>query len=1256
MPLKFLQRGAKWPKSYGFEIYGSGPTYVVSVEKGSTACRANLRPGDQILEVEGQDVTTMSASAVKNLARESRTQPPSLEVVSCLARLILEPVPLSGYGFSVLNERPVVVGSVDFGGPAYQAGLRVGDIILEVNGTKPEGVETVGTILSQRSGRLSMLTIPAGRLGNLVLVDKRLNQLPPSDLRVHRARDLYEKLASVLGDDYDRKMAVVAVLKQYAEDRDIDILCRSLAAILQTPHQRTIIRYIRALVSPNQRAAFDELLTSQILSPAHSNRSGHVTPVKTTHVIGVKKVVQVLRENESFGFVVKGCNPAFIESVDEFGPADRAGLCPGDFIVKLNGLDVRRCDHDRLVQLLQDSGYSPTLQVLRCRDDQQAVLSPSSSLSSLSSSSSESSHGSDFLPDEDVHVDSDGTTFSERAQYLLTARERNQLKKALQSYELNRDVISLHASLEPVLDTPSKCILWKFILVCLQSHHRDYILHRVDLPREVVTELVSGETRSFKDHTIKKEYLGKRIISGGGGGSSRHLDQTSFQRHVDFLLTSTERVQFKKALQAYHEKQDIKRLAEVMNLLLDTPSKRILWRYVIPRLSPAHQGVVRKTLDIPDSHSGVDAKNADRDDDITSLTSDEESDISEVSELSSERNTATGRDQGLSRIVIRSGEDQAHMRELQITRQAVEEANQAVKSKTEGKEVFITHSDDDEDNDSDEMDYLKSRRYVTIIPVGYPGFSLDRRPFYSREMDQEEFFSFRKGMEMTVADADSGTRVLRSTPGVKRSPTVSPPSVMRGKDASSSESEEADQSVTRQQTRTKRSTETYGHGERKVLKELEDVMASEISDLDSPSQHQHHRHQQPVASEDTEVDSTRPPVVPPPPPPPPPPPGGPLTSGQVAGQHMNIKRINWEKLDNSHVENTVWEQMCDQDLSEVIRYLELESQFSTKPSRTRDLGKKKEICIMSSKKAYNISILLGHLKMTVAEIKRAIFLMDEDTLTPELLRQLIAYSPSKQEKSEYDAFKGDVEDLSKPDQFAYEMSQVYAYERRLMALLFKACFREKIDEMKESLRSIRVASNELRHSKRLARILELILAMGNHLNKGNNRVGEAAGFRITFLTQLDITKTADSKSTFLHVLTDTIYKKFPELLAVREDLGAVAVAAKVSNLSLNEDMQELKKGLQDVSTTLEEIGSHCQTTSSIDHFPEVIGRFIAHASDEIQSIFRQQATAMHDFSTMVSFFGEDPRLVTTSDVFSIFHDFIEKFEKAHRHNVIYRRR
>ena len=55
----------------------------------------------------------------------------------------------------------------------------------------------------------------------------------------------------------------------------------------------------------------------------------------------IRDRIQVMRENGSFGFVVKGCNPAYIESVDPNGPADTAGLVAGDFLIKLNGLDVR---------------------------------------------------------------------------------------------------------------------------------------------------------------------------------------------------------------------------------------------------------------------------------------------------------------------------------------------------------------------------------------------------------------------------------------------------------------------------------------------------------------------------------------------------------------------------------------------------------------------------------------------------------------------------------------------------------------------------------------------------------------------------------------------------------------------------------------------------------------------------------------------------------------------------------------------------
>jgi hypothetical protein len=68
-------------------------------------------------------------------------------------------------------------------------------VILEVNGKQPENVESLGTVLTQRPGRLTMLTIPVGRSGNLVHVDKGLNSLPTSDPRVHKAKELYDKVS-----------------------------------------------------------------------------------------------------------------------------------------------------------------------------------------------------------------------------------------------------------------------------------------------------------------------------------------------------------------------------------------------------------------------------------------------------------------------------------------------------------------------------------------------------------------------------------------------------------------------------------------------------------------------------------------------------------------------------------------------------------------------------------------------------------------------------------------------------------------------------------------------------------------------------------------------------------------------------------------------------------------------------------------------------------------------------------------------------
>ena len=141
--------------------------------------------------------------------------------------------------------------------------------------------------------------------------------------------------------------------------------------------------------------------------------------------------------------------------------------------------------------------------------------------------------------------------------------------------------------------------------------------------------------------------------------------------------------------------------------------------------------------------------------------------------------------------------------------------------------------------------------------------------------------------------------------------------------------------------------------------------------------------------------------------------------------------------------------------------------------------------------------------------------------------------------------------------------------------------------------------------------------MGNHLNVGNQRIAQAAGFKISFLTkasgdcsvsvclsphpclyaltlccacvptQLRSTKTTDNKSTLLHYLVRTIQKKFPELAHFPEYLSAVAPAARgkgscsppyharataiilpfsflhlVSGQTLETEIDELRQGIQ----------------------------------------------------------------------------------------------
>ncbi|NXA61617.1 GRD2I protein, partial [Mohoua ochrocephala] len=364
--------------------------------------------------------------------------------------------------------------------------------------------------------------------------------------------------------------------------------------------------------------------------------------------------------------------------------------------------------------------------------------------------------------------------------------------------------------------------------------------------------------------------------------------------------------------------------------------------------------------------------------------------------------------------------------------------------------------------------------------------------------------------------------------------------------------------------------------------------------------------------------------------------------------HMSVKRLRWEQVENS--EGTIWGQLgedSDYDkLSDMVKYLNLELHFGTqkptKPTLMPENFKKKDVVeILSHKKAYNTSILIAHLKLSHIELRQILMTMETDRLEPSHIKQLLLYAPDGEEVQRFQSYKENPGKLSEPDQFVLQMLSVPEYKIRLRSLHFKTTLQEKTEEIKASYECICKASLELKSSKKLAKILEFVLAMGNYLNNGQPKTSKTTGFKINFLTELNTTKTIDGKSTFLHILAKSLSQHFPELLGFAKDLPTVPLAAKVNQRTLTAD-------LKDLHTTVSDIQKACHTmpATAEDRFAIVMTSFLESAQPAMRSLDDLQHKAMEEFSKVLSFFGEDSKMTTSEAFFGIFAEFMSKFERA----------
>uniref|UniRef100_A0A9J8C6R9 Dishevelled associated activator of morphogenesis 2 n=1 Tax=Cyprinus carpio carpio TaxID=630221 RepID=A0A9J8C6R9_CYPCA len=425
----------------------------------------------------------------------------------------------------------------------------------------------------------------------------------------------------------------------------------------------------------------------------------------------------------------------------------------------------------------------------------------------------------------------------------------------------------------------------------------------------------------------------------------------------------------------------------------------------------------------------------------------------------------------------------------------------------------------------------------------------------------------------------------------------------------------------------------------------------------------------------------------PPPPPPPPPPGGPppppgappIISGVPPPPGpASIKLFIFFKFSDTipslqssfliiflffqnKITGTIWFEIDDRRAFKVLDLKDIEKMFSAYQRQQvcnneiiKETGsmddlylssrKVKELSVIDGRRAQNCVILLSKLKMSNEEIKRAILEMDErEELAKDMLEQLLKFVPEKSDVDLLEEHKHELERMARADRFLFEMSRIDHYQQRLQSLFFKKKFAERLAEIKPKVEAILCASREVMRSKRLTQVLEVVLAFGNFMNKGQR--GNAYGFKVSSLNKIIDTKSSiDRNITMLHYLIMLFEKNYPDILNIQQDLATVPEAAKVNLAELEKEVFGIRSGLKALEAELRYQQSRACDRG--DKFVPVVSDFITVASFSFSELEELLTEAKNKFSKSLKHFGEEEGCMQPDEFFGIFDIFLQSFSEA----------
>eukprot|EP01103_Thecamoeba_quadrilineata_P012635 TRINITY_DN32_c1_g3_i1.p1 TRINITY_DN32_c1_g3~~TRINITY_DN32_c1_g3_i1.p1 ORF type:complete len:1186 (+),score=292.57 TRINITY_DN32_c1_g3_i1:96-3653(+) len=354
-----------------------------------------------------------------------------------------------------------------------------------------------------------------------------------------------------------------------------------------------------------------------------------------------------------------------------------------------------------------------------------------------------------------------------------------------------------------------------------------------------------------------------------------------------------------------------------------------------------------------------------------------------------------------------------------------------------------------------------------------------------------------------------------------------------------------------------------------------------------------------------------PPPPPPPPggkgPPPPPPPGGKMKAKVVIKPKMKLRKLDWKKIPKTQLNTTIWKMLAvegvELDEPSMIEYFKIPDDDSEQPKKKAD--NKGPIIALDMKKSNHVGLMLSMIKMTHNEIRQAILNVEDTKFTEDTLRAFIKLAPTKEDIESLKPFltapPETLARLGNSEKLFLAIMDIERLKEKLVSFLFKRTFTSASARLKDDIELAHLAVTELTKNVKFAKLLELILNIGNWLNYGTY-AGDCFGFTLESLDKMRGTKSpTHPEISLLHYLVWFVAEKRPRLLDFTEELQYIDKGSQDHITAIQSEFSEMTQGFSAMTGELQTLAAN-PPAGGPDPFTLKMNEFAIKAKGEMENL------------------------------------------------------